>query len=656
MKFSFNLIKKLAPGKYDKKALIEKLNLHSFETADAGGDAIEISVAPNRFSDAASHWGIAREAAIIFNVKHNDSIAAPVKSDFADTGPFSVRIQEKKLCGRYLATYISGAKVGLSPDWLKSILEACGLRSINNVVDIMNYAMLETGQPLHAFDADKIKGGIIVRRAKKGEKIETIDNQRFALDKDTLVISDRSHAQAIAGVKGGKSAEVGVRTKNILIEAANFDGVNIYKTSRGLGLPTDASVRFSHNLSPELAAVGMSRALALLKELTGAKIYKTIDVYPKKQPKKLLKLDLKKISTLIGLEFKPVSAEKLLQDLGFKKEGKLWAAPALRTDISDLEDVAEELARFSDYNKLSPAPPVVAMGVAEEDEIIRIKDQARDFLRGAGFSEVYNYSFLSEQETNQAPKNIFGPGKSVEILNPISSQFTSLRDSLANGLARNLEDNLRFESAVRIFEIGKIFQTDKSGVKEKLILGLGIAAPDSFLEAKGLLSSFLEQLGLTDYLMPDLNTVSPILKLTEALRLETDEHQVLGYFGALKDLKNGVVAEIDLEKLLKEVDEEREFEPIAKYPAIDRDVSILVSKSIRVGQILNLLSNFNPKLVEDADLIDYFEDPKLGEDRKSLTFRIVFRSDNHTLTDQEVDREIAILNQVLTERFNAELR
>src|SRR3989344_4063455 len=266
MKFSFNLIKKLAPGKYNKAELAEKLNLHSFETADLGGDVLEVAVTPNRFSDAASHLGIAREAAAIFGVKLNDPLSAVLKYGHKDQGVFRVNVKEKKLCLRYLAAYAAEIKIGPSPKWLKEVLETCGLRSINNVVDITNYVTLEIGQPIHAFDADKVSGGLVVRRAQKGESITTIDNNKFNLDPEIMVIADAKQPLDIAGIKGGKSSEISAGTKRILVESANFDSANIYKTSRKLVLRTDASVRFSHNLSPELAKMGIQRALSLLKE------------------------------------------------------------------------------------------------------------------------------------------------------------------------------------------------------------------------------------------------------------------------------------------------------------------------------------------------------------------------------------------------------
>lgn len=669
MKFSFNLIKKLAPGKYTKSELVEKLNLHSFETADLGGDVLEIAITPNRFSDAASYLGIAREASTIFGSKLNDPLQEKLKYDHKDQSIFRVNIKEKKLCRRYLASYANNIKIGQSPKWLKEALETCGLRSINNVVDIMNYVMLETGQPMHAFDADKVSGGLVIRRAQKGESIMTIDNQKFNLDPEILVIADSKNPLAIAGIKGGQSSEISASTKNILVESANFDSANIYLTSKKLGLRTDASIRFSHNLSPELAEIGIRRTLSLLKELTGATIHPLMDVYPKKQTKIVTPWNLKKITELIGYEIKEKEALFILEKLGFQKSGKNIIAPPVRTDIENIEDIAEEIARIQGYENLVPKSPSVAIAIASEDEIVILKDRARKTLTGAGFNEIYNYSLVSKKETGSAPmatlRNSSADFLPVELSNPISQQFSFLRDSLSAGLIKNLGDNLRFFNEVKVFEIGKIFSQDKNGVSEVTALGLALSGKNAILELKGLVETLFQQLGLVDYSFPDLNLSNKLLKNKEALRLETD-HKVLGYLGSLNGIQ-GAMLEINLEKLLKAVDEEKEYEPLSKYPSISRDLSIFVPTETRVGNILEAIQSINQKLVNDVDLIDFYEpsmplhptgDRSVEPERKvkSLTFRIIFQSPDKTLTDKEADQEMAAINKILTDKFDAELR
>ncbi len=662
MKYSYSLIKKIAPGKYTKEELVKALNTYSFEAVDFGGDVFEVantSIA-HRFSSGASHLGVAREAAAIFDTKYIDPTLKRLNFDYKDKGIFKVNIKEKVLCPRYSATYVTDVKVGPSPEWLKDVLEACGLRSINNVVDIMNYVMLEVGQPLHAFDADKVKGGIIVRRGKNGEEIETIDGNKFKLSEDILVIADEDKPLAIAGIKGGKYSEVSLKTTRLLVESANFDGVGIYKSAQKLNLRTDASVSFSHDLSPELVEFGMKRALVLLKELCDAKIYKTEDIYPKKQPKTVIKFDLEKIERIIGIKIKKAEAQKILLKLGFTISRNMISVPPLRNDIEIIEDIAEEVARFKNLNELPAIAPKISMSAGVEEDLVIIKEKIRKYLSAVGYSEVYNYSFVSEEKLELAPHEVFGIKNPIKLANPLSVDFAYLRNSLAPYLEKNLNDNLRFFDQVRLFEIGKIFgndSADEGGLKvsEKTILGIGIYNKDGFLEIKGVIDGLLASLGLVDWFMPDLNLENNLLESQEALRIELGDHSVVGYLGILKSGKNGAVLELDLEKISKAVMEEKEYEPLSKFPSVDRDVSVLVSSRIKVGDVLEIIQKADPEHVNDVDLMDFYEDDKFG-DKKSLTFRIVFQADDHTLTDAEVDREMEKIVKFLKDEAEAEIR
>lgn len=655
MKFSFSLIKKFAPGKYTREELVGKFNSHSFEAVYVGGDILEISVPANRFSDASSHIGMAREAAIIMNVPFKDPVESALKFSHKDRGIFRVNVKNKKSCPRYMAASVYDVKIGPSPAWLRESLESCGMRSINNVVDIMNYVMLETGQPLHAFDADKVKGGLIVRSANQGEVIETIDNQKFTLDKEILVIADADKALAIAGIKGGKSSEVTIASKRLLIESANFRSSEIYTSSKKLGLKTDASVRFSHTLSPELASRGMKRALMLLQEVAGAKIHMPVDVYPKKQSKEVIALDMKKIESIIGANFKQAEVAKLLGRLGFIIRGKKVEVPLLRMDIEDIEDIAEEIVRFKGYSNLTAQPPHIALGVASEEPLVILKDQMRNFLTSVGYSEVYNYSLVSESDCNRSPAIIRrSEGRPVRLANPMSAQLAVMRDSLASGLVRNLKDNKRFYDEVRVFEIGHVFQEIKDVIEEKTVLGISLSAKNGLLEMKGVADMLLSRLGVAEYALLPYDNADGYLKPMESLRIEVGGASI-GYLGLLAEMP-GALLELDLSALINEVNAEREYAPLAKYPAIIRDLSLLIDQEVHVGSLMDFIQQGNMKLIENVDLVDWYEDEKLGDNKKSLTFRIVFRSDDRTLTDAEVDKEMAVINREVAEKFSAGLR
>ncbi len=670
MKFSFPLIKKLVPAIKDKKDLITKLNFYSLEAADAGVNTLDISIPPNRFSDAASHWGIAREISAILG----RNFQFPIPSQFPkkiNKLPFVVLVQDKKLCPRYSAQYFDNIKIAPSPEWIKKVLLDCGLRPINNVVDIMNCAMLETGQPLHAFDYDKLsqsanrQAQIIVRRAKKGEKIITLDDKAYQLDENILIIADSKNPLAIAGIKGGKHAEVDKNTKRIVVESANFNGVNIYKASKILKLSTDASLRFSHSISSELTAIGLSRVAQLLSEIAGAKAGQIIDVNFIKPRKRIIKFDLDKFNKFIGLNLDIKSCQKYLELLGFKisrpssivrnSSSFLVEAPAVRCDIEVFEDLAEEVIRLYGYNRLKSLPPHIHLVPSGFEDQIVLKDKTRKILIGVGLNEVSNYAFIGEADL------AFGKNwknEVIELANPISNQFNYLRPSLAVGLLKNVESNFRFFDEVKIFEIGKVFfKREKNKLAEKLILGIAVASKNkkqAFFELKGIIKEFFGKIGLADYLMPEMDKGDNFLQPGEILKIESGK-AVIGYLGGVnKNFVKGyaALAEIDLGELLELVSEEREYRPLPKYPSVMRDVSILVDSTERVGEIAQAIQEADLNYIEDVDLIDEYE----FESKRSLTFRIIFQAENRTLTDKEVNREMEKVVKILKSRFGAEIR
>lgn len=670
MKFSYALIKKLVPALKNKSQLIEALNVHSFETVDAGGDVFDVSVPPNRYSDSASHLGVAREAAAVLNLRFEYKKIRSL--DIPKSNLLKINIKDEKLCRRYAAGYFSNIKIKSSSPEIKKILTDCGLRPINNVVDIMNYAMLETGQPLHAFDADKLertakgKGQIAVRRAKNNEIIETLDNAVFKLNSDVLVIADAESPLAIAGIKGGKKAEVDDKTKNIIVEAANFDSVNIYRTSSFLNLKTDASIRFAHGLNPASVDMGLEAAARLLKKETNAKLIAVYDSQTGVPPKKIIEFDVQRFNKLIGVDLYSAQAADYLRRLGFfiktdikhliEKNSFLAEIPLIREDVENFEDLVEEVVRLFGYDNLKPAAPSVILQSAESDDIVILKDQLKRYLIGLGFSEVYNYSFISEKEKN---KGDFWDGSAPEIANPISSEFQFLRSNLAIRLLKNIADNFRFLDEVKIFEIGKVFNKEKESYR----LGLALVSKnkETIFELKGAIAELFEKIGLSDYFTSDIGNTLGFLQKSAALRLESD-HSVIGYLGkANMEMLNlpagGYVslAEIDLDKLLALIEGERSFKILPKYPAVARDLSIIVNRSYRIGEIMEILETSAFKYAEDIDFIDEYESKEFGEDRQSLTFRIIFRSNERTLEDGEINLEMEKIVKILEDKFQAEI-
>ncbi|OIO65623.1 phenylalanine--tRNA ligase subunit beta [Candidatus Wolfebacteria bacterium CG1_02_39_135] len=692
MKFSYSLIKKLVPAIKSKRDLINKLNLHFFEAEDLSGNVLDISIPPNRFSDAASHIGIGREVSAILGIKMRTYADYTQKcAEVFRVSPRSVRasqrfrveVQDKNLCPRYVAQYFENIKVGPSPKWVKDVLVDCGLRPINNVVDIMNYAMLETGQPLHAFDYDKLaisdkrQATIIVRRARKGEKITTLDDKSYELNKNILVIADIKRPLAIAGIKGGKEAEVDKNTKRIVVESANFNGVNIYKSSKTLKLFTDASLRFSHNISPELTIIGLNRASQLLAEVSGAKAGQIVDVNFTKSRKKIIKFNLEKFNQFIGLNLDVKTVRLYLERLGFKinqnqksrrkvgtptetsglitQNSFLVEAPLLRQDIKLFEDLAEEAIRLHGYNRLKSRPPHIYLHLSGFEDQIVLKDKIRKVLIAAGLSEVSNYTFIGETDL------VFGKNwgdKVVELENPISAQLKYLRPSLAPHLLKNIEGNFRFFDEVKIFEIGKTFFRDnKNKLNEKLILGIALASKNNgqvFFELKGIIKEFFGKIGLVDYLMPEMADGNNYLQSNEVLKIESDG-AVIGYLGGVnKSFVKGdaALAEIDLDALLKLVVEEHEYRPLPKYPSMMRDISILVEPTVRVGEIMQAIQEVDLKYIEDVDLIDEYD----VASKRSLTFRVIFQAQDRTLTNKEINQEMEKIVKILKNKFKVQIR
>lgn len=653
MKFSYSLIKKMVPGLPGAKDFMEKFNAYGFEVEGVDGDTVEIKLPANRFADASSHWGIAKESAAIWNTKV--VFAGKASVNLPKKGTLSVKVEEPALCPRYAARKFKVEKNGASPKWMQEVLAACGLRPINLVVDVMNYVMLEVGQPLHAFDAAKVKEGkLVVRRAKQGEHIQTIDDHKHTLDKDVLVIADSEKPLAIAGIKGGKSSEVDHATTEIVVEAAYFEPVNIFKSAQKLKLKTDASVRFAHGLHPELVAIGMERASWLLRELADATLLDSAEAYPRKAGAEIIGLDLERLNRVLGTEFDAKAIAGYLKRLGFSvkpgKKGMLLAeVPVLRTDITIEEDVIEEVARIYGVANIKPDAPVSVMKPSEFDDEVKLKDVSRKILTALGASEVYNYSFLSRKE---AEVRFFPtlPHELAELENPISEDKQYLRPSLLSGVMKNLESNFRYFDEVRVFEIGNVFHVEQGKMKEGARLAIGIASKKepTFLELKGMLDELLRRIGLTDYFMKPVD---------DHLIIETD-HSVLGYMKpvSFEKKQKGAIAELDFGRLAKLVEGEKEYEALPKFPGITRDISLFVPREVRVGDLLEAINSVPTKFVEDVDMVDFYEDPNQGERRKSITFRIVFQSDERTLTDAEVGDELSAILSELQGRFQAEVR
>lgn len=662
MKFSYTLLKQFVPKLKSKAQAMDLLSTYSFEAEEAAGNTIEVKIPANRYSDASSHVGIARELSaaldeplVLRDFKNLPFIEWKEKAKKAPK-KFTVTVQDETLCPRYSAQYFEHVKIGPSPKWLQTALTECGLRPINNVVDIMNYVMIETGQPLHAFDFDKLSGKgkpeIIVRRAKKGEHITSIDGVKYSLTTDMLVIADPEKPLAIAGIKGGTGCEVTETTTRILVEAANFDGVSIMKTSRKLGLTTDASQRFSHNISASLTEAGLNRAAQALQTLADALPGERFDSLAKPVPKKVLVFDVEACNKLLGTSFSDAEAAGYLRRLQFKNTKKnLWDVPQERTDIETNEDLSEEVIRMYGIGKLKASAPHVPLMAPVANDLIATKTLVRNIVRGFGVDEVYNHTFISKDDIARGE---LWKGKAIALENPVSSEFEYLRPLLAYSVGKNVDENFRYYDTVRIFEIGNVFRNDGKQLQEHthLCVALGTKGDETFFEMKGMVVRLLEGLGLADITMKEVPHSDASFFIQASLEVKAGG-ALIGYLGFSR--KNVSIAEFNLDAIVKLVEGEREYEPLQKYPEVMRDVSMFISLDTRIGEVMRVVEEANERFIVDVDLVDEYVDDAYS-DKQSITLRVVFQAKDRTLTSDEVDAEMKRIREMLATKFKAQLR
>ncbi|MBU0476534.1 phenylalanine--tRNA ligase subunit beta, partial [Patescibacteria group bacterium] len=639
MLFSYNWLQSFFEKKLPKpEKLAELLTKHIFEVEEIKkidkDFVLDIDVLPNRGSDCFAHLGIAEEISAITNLSLQEPFS-PVKEDKAIKAKdfIGIEVRNKTACPRYTVRVITGVKVGPSSQRIKQRLEVCGLRSINNIVDVANYVMLETGQPLHVFDGEKIEGKkIIVRFAKKSEKIITLDGEKYDLNKDVLVIADAKKPVAIAGIKGGKMPEVSEGTKVVVLESANFNPKIIRTGSKNLGLKTDASWRFEHGIDPNLTEIAINRAANLIQEAAGGNIVQgLLDFYPEKVLAKKITLNLDYVENLLGREISKIEIKKILSSLGMESQDKGSGqieviAPTWRLDVSLPEDLIEEIGRISGYGKIKNVFPVASLIPPERNEGLFWENIVKDAFKESGFSEVYNYSFISEKDA----ESFSFKKELVEFENPLSLEFKYLRPSLIPNLLKNIQENQKYFQEIKIFELGKIFKWPKSGgVKNKIaekrmlggamILGQKGSSSEVFYQLKGMIDSLLNKLGISnvwyDSYRPtpedsEASTWHP--KICAEIKIDGEE---IGFLGEIAPkvinnfkIKGKVVLfDIDFEKLSKLTSEEQEYRPISPYPAAIRDLAVLVPQGVLVEEVLNRINRIGGLLVRDVDLFDIYE-------------------------------------------------
>ena len=651
----------------------------------SGSDVVyDLEVTPNR-PDLNSVIGIAREIAAVTG----NELKIPV-IQFLNTesepigGLLSVQNDEPELCPRYTARIVRKVNIGPSPDWLKSILEKVGLRSINNVVDITNYVMLESGQPLHAFDYHLLKGAgtnpskIVIRRASEGEKFTTLDGKERTLMDQMLLIADETKALALAGVMGGKNSEINANTTDVLIESAYFKPQNIRATSKKLELRTDSSYRFERGGDVEICDWASRRAAQLICDLAGGQILgHAIDNFPRQTPAKPITLHFAKTKDLLGIGISHSEQVSFLTKLGLTVTEQTpgictFKIPSWRVDLKREVDLIEEVGRLYGIEKIPASPPRGALGANAFDSVYDQIAEARRILTGLGLNEAQGQTLIAKSEVrSQKSEEI------VVLANPLSSDMDVLRPSLLPGLIHSLRHNVsRKNYDVTLFEIGRVFKTENGKPKENRNVAIVITGQraqnfwsgnerDAKFDAydlKGLIEEFFDQFGLRGIVFARRDENTPLF--LESATISLGGKLQLGELGQLLpalakkyDLRDAVfLAELNLDLLLARRNPAKSFKSLPQFPSIRRDVAMLVPEATTHESVLQTLKQTKPANLENVELFDVFRGKNVPEGQKSLAYAFTYRSPEKTLTDSEVNFAHAKILEAFKSQLHATMR
>jgi len=630
----------------------------------------DIEVTSNR-PDLLSVIGVAREAGAIFGKE----CSLPQLSEIAqsdDIFPLRVEIENSDLCPRYLGIVLQDIVVGPSPDFIAERLKLAGLRPINNVVDITNYVMLEYGQPLHAFDFDLLAKNeqqgrveIIVRKAAKNERMTTLDQQKLELNPEMLVIADSREPIALAGIKGGAKAEVSESTKTIVLECANFNPISIRKTSRRLSLQTDASCRFEKGLSPLGLEFPFGRAISLLEKFSEGRVASSCqDIYPKKIAEKKVNFRFKTLERILGAKIPDAAAQEILLSLGFKikkQKGVLAATvPYWRyCDIDIEEDLVEEIARIYGYDRLKGKLPDTAIPAETRPVNFSWEEKAKDILASAGLTEVYTYSFVSQ---NLLAKADVKNEEYWKIVNPLSQEFEYLRRSLLPGILAVASENRSAAAEIKIFELSRVYLGKKKNMplEESRLAGLfwrKKGKSNIFYEMKAVMENLLSSLAVRNFSWEKCGRHKFLAQGSGAWLLV--DNKKCGYFGLLKlnlaanfKIKDKIfVFDFNFEKLAAYFSKAKIYKPLPRYPAISFDLSIVANEKVLWQEVEKTVREGGGKLLEDVKFMDAYHGKQIGRGKKGLFFKVIYRSQVRSLKEEEVK----IIHEQMVENLKSKL-
>ncbi|RXR19015.1 phenylalanine--tRNA ligase subunit beta [Flavobacterium amnicola] len=645
-------------------------------------EVFEIGLTPNR-ADAMSHWGVARDLrAGMMQQGINVELITPSVTSFKvekRTLKIDVNVEDNKLIPRYCGVTISDVKVGTSPAWLQNRLKAIGLTPKNNIVDVTNYVLHELGQPLHAFDASKIHGKVIVKTAEEGTKFTTLDDVERTLSKEDIVIHDEKGPLCIAGVLGGKNSGVNENTTTIFLESAYFNPVSVRKTAKRHAINSDASFRFERGIDPAITEYALKRAAILITEVAGGEMTSDIvDIYPKKIEDHQVLLNLEKVNKLIGQTIPDDIIKKILVSLDIKvnsitKVGLGLIIPAYRVDVTREIDVIEEILRVYGYNNIDFTQKLNATtSHSSRTEDYKVQNIVANLLVGNGFNEMMANSLTSPSYV--ALSEHLNESNNVMMLNPLSSDLSAMRQSLLFSALEAVSFNInRRNSDLKLFEFGKTYHKLLSGNQENMHLTLtmtgdrnqeswtNVQKPSDFFLFKGYVIGILERLGLSKSLV---KTALKTDVFSEGLTLELGS-STLVEFGTIKksvlkhfDIKQDVFfADFNWNSILKHVSANNiKFTEISKYPEVRRDLALLLDKSVEFSKILELANKTEKGLLKEVDLFDVYEGKNLPEGKKSYAVSFILQDNTKTLTDSQIDKVMSKLTQTFETELGASLR
>ena len=642
-----------------------------------------VNVTPNR-SDCLSHLGIAREVAALTGKKVKLPEAGVIETGPAAEGRIKIRVEAPERCPHYAARIVDGIKLGPSPQWMQARLRSVGVRAISNAVDITNYVLMELGQPLHAFDLDLVEGAeIVVRLAKEGEKMSTLDAKERTLSADDLVIGDAKRPSALAGVMGGATSEVSAKTTRILLESAYFQPSGVRRTSRRHGLHTESSHRFERGVDPGAVRFAQDRAARLFAELCGGTVAEG-RVESSKGPvtKRVVPLRFERVGEILGAPVSKETTTRILESLGFhvvadpSSGGARVEVPTWRGDVEREVDFVEEVARIQGFASIPASMPRGAASIPSESKDKVVEDRSRLALSGSGYSEVVNYSFVGEKEllaVSPAPKPI-------ALRNPLSAEQSVMRTTLLLGLLQNLGHSLRRQvQDVRLYELGRAYlpQTQEGAsqpaLEPRLLSGVlfggrnrmqwGVARqPVDFFDLKGAVEQLLASLGIVGGSYAATADVGPLHPRSACL--VSVDGKPLGRLGELHprvaqalDLPREVfVFELSYDALVAAAQITPTFHGVPRFPAVLRDLAVTLDGAVAAAAVTDEIRSAGEGLVEEAILFDVYRGTNIPEGRKSLAFAIRYRAADRTLTDDEAVKVHERIVKRLAEKFRAELR